>query len=290
MVEAAKMRDDPLEHMLLTGPPGTGKTSISAVIANESECKLHEFNAPSINSVSDLREILVDLEHRDILFLDEIHGLNSKFEEFLHTAMEDFVIGIRLGRMIQRIQIEKFCLIGATTMAGRISQPIYDRFGLVHNMEYYRTEELVEILENSAKKLEVEVTDEEALQNVAERSRSTPRIANRLLRRVRDYAQVKNSGLINNQCVDAALELEDVDEHGLTKLDKQYLTVLADTYGGGPAGVDAIATSLSEDTKTIEETVEPYLLLTQIIARTARGRQLTNDKGWKIVKAKGLLH
>ncbi|MEM9083736.1 MAG: Holliday junction branch migration DNA helicase RuvB [Planctomycetota bacterium] len=279
-LEASRARNEPAEHMLLHGPPGLGKTTLAHVVAAEMNAAAHVTSGPALTRGSDLVGALTRLQPGDVLFIDEIHRLPIAVEEFIYPAMEDGRIDVAVdsGMNAQTVSIavKPFTLIGATTRAGLLSAPLRSRFGLTHHLRYYRTEELHEILTRSAKLLETPAEDI-ALSRIASRSRGTPRIANRLLRRVRDYAQVRANGAITNSVVDEALALEGVDNQGLDGLDRRYLQTLATTYKGGPAGVEAIAASMGEDAGTLEDVVEPYLLQIAFLARTRRGRQLTQD-------------
>ena len=299
-LEAVKHRSEPMEHVLLHGPPGLGKTTLAHVIANEMDTHLVATSGPALTKPTDLVGTLTKLQKGDVLFIDEIHRLNPVVEEYIYPAMEDFKIDITVDSGMHAktitLPIKPFCLIGATTRAGLLSGPMRSRFGIVHNLEYYNEKELLRILHRSAGLMnldgcgeatgdgpDVEIVPElkndhatEALRTIASRSRGTPRIANRLLRRVRDYAQVKVQGRIASDVVDSALKLEGVDELGLDEIDRKYLSVIAGVYRGGPVGLEAIAATLAEDSGTLEEMVEPYLLQIGFLARTRKGRQLTH--------------
>ncbi len=288
---AVKQRKEPMEHVLLHGPPGLGKTTLAHIIANEMATHLIVTSGPAISKPADLVGTLTKLQHGDVLFIDEIHRLNIALEEYLYSAMEDFKIDFTLDSgmhaKVITMQIKPFCLIGATTRAGLISGPMRSRFGLLHNLEYYAEEDLIRILHRSAGILNVgmgggpgkEKEMGESLRAIAERSRGTPRIANRLLRRVRDFAQVRNNGELSPRVIQEALTLEGVDQHGLDELDRKYMRVIGEVYRGGPVGLEAIAATLGEDSGTLEDTVEPYLLQIGFLARTRKGRQLTMAGG-----------
>jgi holliday junction DNA helicase RuvB len=275
---AAKKRAEPMEHVLLHGPPGLGKTTLAHIIAEEMNAKVHITSGPALAKPSDLVGTLTQLQPGDVVFIDEIHRTPVAVEEFIYPAMEDFKIDIRTEQGMHaktiEIALKPFTLIGATTRAGMVSAPMRSRFGLTHSLRYYTAAELLVILERSCQLLETPVTGR-SLEEIAARSRGTPRIANRLLRRVRDFALVKSDGTLTPGLAHQALKLEGVDQLGLDELDRAYLRVIATTYGGGPAGLEAIAATLNHDTGTLEDVVEPYLLQTGLIARTRRGRALT---------------
>ena len=277
-IEAARLRGDPLDHVLLYGPPGLGKTTLAGIIANEMGTSLKVTSGPAIEKPGEMAAILNGLKENDILFVDEIHRLNKQVEEVLYPAMEDFAIDILIGKGATaksiRLDLPKFTLVGATTRAGLLSAPLRDRFGEIHRLEFYNTQELKQIVLASAKKLRVEI-DEEGAGELARRSRGTPRLANRILKRVRDYAQVRYDGKITLEVARTALDLMDVDKLGLDRADRNFLLTLIEKFGGGPAGLDTLAASIGEDPGTIEDLLEPYLLQNGLINRTPRGRVAT---------------
>ena len=274
-IAAAKLRGEPLDHILFYGPPGLGKTTLSQILANEMGVNIRITSGPAIEKPGEMAAILNGLKAGDILFVDEIHRLNKQVEEVLYPAMEDYAIDILIGKGATaksiRLDLPKFTLVGATTRAGLLSAPLRDRFGLIHRLEFYQVDELKQIILNSAAKLGVAIEEEGALE-MARRSRGTPRLANRILKRVRDYAQVRFDGVITLEVAQTALDLMDVDKMGLDRNDRRYLQTLITQYGGGPAGVEPIAASIGEDAGTIEDVVEPYLLQNGFISRTPRGR------------------
>jgi Holliday junction DNA helicase RuvB len=278
-IQAVKERKEPLEHVLLHGPPGLGKTTLAHVLAQEMGVKLAVTSGPALARGTDLVAALTRLQHADILFIDEIHRLPVAVEEFIYPAMEDFRIDVTLdsGMAARTVQVrcKPFTLIGATTRAGMLSSPLRSRFGLIHHLQYYSQGDLLAILERSSRLLSVPGAERAALEVIAARSRGTPRIANRLLRRVRDYAQVKGDGRITGMMVEAALKLEGVDHLGLDGLDRAFLRTIGTTYQGGPVGLETIAATMNEDSGTLEDVVEPYLLQIGFLARTRRGRALT---------------
>ncbi len=278
-VEAAKQRREPMEHLLLHGPPGLGKTTLASVIASEMGVASHTISGAALSRASDLVGALTRLGERDVLFIDEIHRLPPAVEEFIYPAMEDFRIDISVEQGMNAravsLRLKPFTLIGATTRTGLISGPMRSRFGIAHHLDLYPPDDLLVILQRSAALLGVQHASTEGLLRMAVRSRGTPRIANRLLRRARDYAQVRAHGRLDPNVVDEALALEGVDEIGLDALDRAYLKALATTYNGGPVGLEALAATLNEDAGSLEDVVEPFLLQAGLVARTRRGRQLT---------------
>lgn len=280
-IDAAKSRGEPLEHILLDGPPGLGKTTLASVIAKEMTDKAPRITSgPALAKQADLMALLTNLEQGDVLFIDEIHRLPTVVEEFLYPAMEDFRVDFTIegglsGRVVN-FALRRFTLIGATTRAGMLTGALRDRFGHRYHLDFYTTKELTTILERSAKRLELTVRDT-ALGVVAERSRGTPRVANRLLKRVRDYAQVRGDGTLNRAIVDEALDIQQVDELGLDELDRAFLTALIKTYHGGPAGIEALAATMGQERDTLEDMVEPYLLQIGFVIRTRQGRQATKS-------------
>lgn len=279
-LEAARGRGEPLEHILLDGPPGLGKTTLAHVIAREMDVAIRITSGPAIVKQGDLMSLLTNMEEGDILFIDEIHRLAKVVEEFLYPAMEDFRVDYTveggLGGRTINFALKRFTLIGATTRSGLLTAAMRDRFGIRYHLAFYSTDELAEILRRSSRLLKLDYEDG-ALQAIARRSRGTPRVANRLLRRARDYAQVRADGKLTTEAVDRALEIQQVDKLGLDELDRAYLTTLARTYEGGPAGVEAIAASMGQERDTLEDVVEPYLLQVGFITRTRQGRQVTNE-------------
>ena len=277
-IKAAKMRNEAMDHILLYGPPGLGKTTLAGVIATEMGVNLKITTGPVLEKAGDLAAILTSLEENDILFIDEIHRLNTSVEEILYPAMEDGELDILTGKgpaaRSIRIELPKFTLIGATTRAGQLSTPLRDRFGVTHRMEYYKLEELKEIIRRGTGILNVKY-DEDGIEEIARRSRGTPRIANRLLKRARDYALVTGDGVLNKESVNGILKLLGVDGNGLDELDRNILKSIITVYNGGPVGVETLSLLLGEDKRTIEEVYEPYLVKIGFIKRTQRGRVVT---------------
>lgn len=280
-IEASKKRGEPLDHALFYGPPGLGKTTLAGIIANELSVHMKVTSGPAIERPGELAAILNGLEEGDVLFIDEIHRLSRQVEEVLYPAMEDFEIDIIIGKNGEstksvRLDLPKFTLIGATTRSGLLSAPLRARFGLIEHLEFYTPEELKRIIIASAKKLSVEIEDEGALE-LARRSRGTPRLANRLLRRVRDFAQIKYDGVITKEVADLSLNAMKVDRDGLDELDRAMLQMLIENFNGGPAGIDTLAASLGEDAGTLEDVCEPYLMQNGFLNRTPRGRVATEN-------------
>ena len=277
-IQAAKMRGEPLDHVLLHGPPGLGKTTLSGIIANEMGVNIRITSGPAIEKPGDLAALLTNLAENDILFVDEIHRLNRSVEEILYPAMEDFAIDIIIGKGPSansiRLDLPKFTLIGATTRAGQLSAPLRDRFGVTLRLELYTPEELALIVKRSAGILDVPIEDDGAME-IAKRSRGTPRIANRMLRRVRDFAQVKAGGVITRAVADEALTALEVDHLGLDAIDRRMLTSIIEHYGGGPVGLETLAATINEEAVTLEDVYEPYLMQMGFLTRTPRGRCVT---------------
>ena len=274
-IQAAKTRGEPLDHVLLYGPPGLGKTTLSHIIAGEMGSQLKVTSGPAIEHAADLAAILTNLQKNDVLFIDELHRLHHSVEEILYPAMEDFSLDFIVGKgpsaRNMRLKLQPFTLVGATTKAGAISSPLRDRFGIVQRLELYDEGDLSKIIKRSATILDVEA-EEDAVMEIAKRSRGTPRIANRLLKRVRDYAQVKGSGKVTLDLARQALKLMDVDDKGLDFVDRRMLEALIKNFGGGPVGAETLATSIGEEVATVEDVYEPYLIRLGFIARTPRGR------------------
>jgi Holliday junction DNA helicase RuvB len=275
-IQASKQRKEPIDHVLLHGPPGLGKTTLAHIIANEMGGNLTVSSGPALEKGGDLIGILTHLEDGDILFIDEIHRTPKTVEEFLYPAMEDFAVDFIFDKGVHarshRYRLKRFTLVGATTRVGLLSAPLRDRFGIFRSLDFYSIEDLIQIAKRSATLLDVKINDEGALE-LSRRSRGTPRIVNRLLKRVRDYAQVRSDGLITPPNVTQALKLEGVDEKGLTDLDRRYLKTIIEFYKGGPVGIEAIAATLQEESDTLVDIVEPYLLKIGFITRTSSGRK-----------------
>lgn len=282
-IEAAKLRHESLDHVLFYGPPGLGKTTLAGIIANEMSVNMKITSGPAIEKPGEMAAILNNLQEGDVLFIDEIHRLNRQVEELLYPAMEDYAIDIVIGKGASaksiRLDLPKFTLVGATTRAGMLTPPLRDRFGVVNRLEFYTTEELKEIICRSAEVFQVEIDEEGALE-LARRSRGTPRLANRLLKRVRDFAQVKYDGSITKEVAKFALDLLEVDKLGLDNTDREILFTMIEKFGGGPVGVEAVAATIGEDSGTIEEVYEPYLVQNGFILRTPRGR-VVSDLAYK---------
>ena len=282
-IEAAKLRHDPLDHVLFYGPPGLGKTTLAGIIANELGVDIKVTSGPAIGRAGDLAAILTNLNDNDVLFIDEIHRLNRSVEEVLYSAMEDYALDIIIGKGPSarsiRLDLARFTLIGATTRAGSLSAPLRDRFGVIGKFERYTPEELKKILRRSATLLNVGI-DEESLDEMAKRSRGTPRVANRMLKRIRDFSQVKGNGNIDLEITREGLEALGVDELGLEKLDRDIILTIIERFGGGPVGIDTIAASLGEEKVTLEDVNEPFLIQSGLLYRTQKGRMVSRD-GYK---------
>lgn len=278
-LRAAKARDEPLDHALFYGPPGLGKTSLAHIIAREMGAQIRVTSGPVIEKAGDLAAILTGLEKGDVLFIDEIHRLNPQLEEILYPAMEDFQIDILIGQgpaaKIIKIDLPPFTLVAATTRAGLLTSPLRDRFGIVERLQYYEVAELKQIVERSSRILKIAVDDKGA-HEIAARARGTPRVANRLLRRVRDFADVKNNGVVDLSCARQALELLEVDKRGFDPMDRRILEIIINRHAGGPVGIESIAASVSEQKDTIEDVYEPYLIQEGFLLRTPRGRVVTD--------------
>ena len=279
-IEAARRREEPHEHLIFYGPPGLGKTTLAHIIAKEMGSRLVTSTGPAMTRIADLMGVLTNLERRDILFIDEIHRLPGAVEEFIYPAMEDYKVDFVIDKgpfsKIINMPLKRFTLIGATTRIGLLSAPLRDRFGISYHLDFYPADELQKIVLRSASLLRVEI-DEKGARTIAERSRGTPRIANRLLRRVRDYAEVRADGFIDHDVAISSLKMEGIDNRGLDDLDRSLLKVIIDYYSGGPVGVEAVAATLSEDVDTLVELVEPYLLKIGFLMRTKRGRIVSQD-------------
>lgn len=277
-IEAAKLRGESLDHVLFYGPPGLGKTTLACIIAKEMGVNIKMTSGPAIEKPGDMAAVLNNLQEGDVLFVDEIHRLNRQVEEVLYPAMEDFAIDIMIGKGTTarsiRLDLPRFTLVGATTRAGLLTAPLRDRFGVMHKLEFYDVDELQSIIIRSAGVLGVDI-DTAGARELARRSRGTPRLANRLLKRVRDFAQVKYDGAITKDVADYALDILEVDKYGLDKGDRSVLLTLIEKFGGGPVGIDTLAAALGEDTGTIEDVYEPYLIMNGFINRTPRGRMAT---------------
>jgi Holliday junction DNA helicase RuvB len=277
-IEAARRRREPLDHVLLFGPPGLGKTTLSHIVAHELGVNLRQTSGPVLERAGDLAALLTNLEPNDVLFIDEIHRLSPVVEEILYPALEDFQIDIMIGEgpaaRSVKLDLPPFTLVGATTRAGMLTNPLRDRFGIVARLEFYTPEELTRIVARSSELLRVQIAPEGALE-IARRSRGTPRIANRLLRRVRDYAEVRAGGVVTREVADAALSMLDVDMHGLDVMDRKLLRAVLDKFGGGPVGVDNLAAAIGEERDTIEDVLEPFLIQQGFLQRTSRGRMAT---------------
>jgi len=279
-IEAAQMRGEPLDHVLFYGPPGLGKTTLAGIIANELGVDIRITSGPAIERAGDLAAIITNLNENDVLFIDEIHRLNRSVEEILYSAMEDFALDIIIGKGPSarsiRLDLAKFTLIGATTRAGSLSAPLRDRFGVVSKFELYTVDELKTIIKRSAGILNIPI-DEESLEELAKRSRGTPRVANRLLKRVRDFSQVKGNGEIDREITDSTLRSLGIDEMGLESLDREILRIIIERFKGGPVGIDTIAAAIGEERVTIEDLYEPYLIQQGFLHRTQKGRMVSDE-------------
>lgn len=289
-IAAAKKRSEPLDHVLLHGPPGLGKTTLAGVIAREMGAQIRITSGPAVERAGDLASLLTNLQDGDILFIDEIHRLHRSIEEVLYAAMEDFKLDIMLGKgpsaKSLRLDLPKFTIIGATTRTGNLAAPLRDRFGITHRLEFYTPDEITHIIKRAAKIMGVEI-DDSAAKLLAGRSRLTPRIANRLLKRVRDYADINGDGMVDTQTSIKALDLLEIDELGLDTSDRRLLNAIIENYNGGPVGLETLAALTSEEANTLEETTEPYLMQIGLLERTPRGRKVTS-RGWKHIGKKPL--
>ena len=278
-IEAAKLRKDALDHVLFYGPPGLGKTTLAGIIASEMGVNMKVTSGPAIEKPGEIAAILNNLQEGDLLFVDEIHRLNRQVEEVLYPAMEDYCIDIMIGKGASarsiRLDLPKFTLVGATTRAGLLTAPLRDRFGVIHRLEFYSVDELKLIIQHSARVLGVEIEEKGAVE-LARRSRGTPRLANRMLKRVRDFAQIKYDGIITKQVAQTALDLIEVDRMGLDHIDRNILTTIIDKFKGGPVGLDTLAASIGEDAGTLEDVYEPFLLKNGFLNRTPKGRVATD--------------
>ena len=290
-IEAAKRRGEPMDHVLLCGPPGLGKTTLAVIIANELGVNIRITSGPAIERAGDMAAILTSLEEGDILFIDEIHRLHPAVEEILYPAMEDFaidvVVGSGPGAKTLRVRLSRFTLIGATTRMGMLTSPLRNRFGVILRLEYYSVDELVQIIERSASILGVRV-DRDGAYEIARRSRGTPRIANRLLKRVRDFAEVEGDGVITAQIAQRALSMMEIDEFGFDAIDRRLIEVIVDHFNGGPVGIETLAVSVGEEKRTLEEVYEPYLIKEGFIKKTPRGRVAT-EKAYRYLGRSGSL-
>ncbi|MDZ4829040.1 MAG: Holliday junction branch migration DNA helicase RuvB [Phycisphaerae bacterium] len=278
-LEAVRGRGEQMEHVLLHGPPGLGKTTLAHIIAGEMKSRAYVTSGPALTKASDLVGTLTKLGAKDVLFIDEIHRLPAAVEEYIYPAMEDFKVDFTVDTgmhaKIVSLKLKPFTLIGATTRAGLLTQPLRSRFGIAHHLDFYELDDLVAIIDRAAKKLAMRNASDPVFRAIAARARGTPRVALRLLRRVRDFAQVRAGGKLDPQTVDAALKLEAIDQLGLDDLDRKYMRIIRDIYEGGPVGLDAIAATMGDDSDTLEDVVEPYLLRVGFVARTRQGRKLT---------------